>query len=383
MPMIASRLVNELMLVSVLVVGEGAQSLAAELEAEGSAASVFAGGRAPEGCDLAILLASPGSAADDGTRQMVDALSQASERLLFAPLPLGPGGAPDGPALPQLSEWFEVFAEFGYQPVVEFDASFVSPGAFLVDRAATAAESELSAFAERLQSGPPPADPAHAPASPARELEAGLRARLAEADAALAETREALAARRAEVDGLLAEAARLAGQHDAARQAVQALQEADSGWDGLRLWARALVSDPARDTPAALARDLPRLNAWRSPAPPVTLPQAPAWRIWPGLRLRARRRTPQPAILADTALVRASRLFDAAWYVAATPELAQEASVDPVFHYVLVGAPRGADPGPWFDTAAYLADHPEIAGTGLCPLVHAIRTKADRLINSG
>ncbi len=381
--MIASRLVNELMLVSVLVAGEGAPSLAAELESEGAAAETFSGGQAPEGFDLAILLAEAGSAADPSTRQVVDALSHASERLLFAPLPLGAAAPSDDPALPQLSEWFEVFAEFGYQPVVEFDASFVSPGAFLVDRAAVAAESELAAFADRLQRAAPvqpPPEPAVAPAAAGQEN--GLRARLAEAEAALAQAQETLAARRAEIDGLLAEAARLAGQHDAVRRSLQAREEADAGWDGLRRWARALIADPSRDTPQALARDLPRLNAWRSPAAPVILPQMQGLRLW-GVRLPLLRRTHAPAILADTALVRASRLFDAAWYVAATPELADGASVDPVFHYVLVGALRGADPGPWFDTAAYLAEHPEVAGTGLCPLVHAIRTEAELSINSG
>ena len=384
-PAAASRLVNELMLVSVLVAGEGAPPLAALLEAAGAAAETFSGGQPPEGFDLAILLAPPGSAADHGTRRTVESLSQASERLLFVPLSLGTEASSD-PALPQLAEWFEVFAEFGYQPVVEFDASFVAAGAFLVDRAATAAESELAAFADRLQLGGAPAEAAAAALPPAREVEAGLRAKLEAAERALDDARQSLAARTAEIDEMRAELGRLAEQHDGVRLAMQTLENANAGWDGLRHWARALVRSPSRDDRAALARDLPRLNEWRRPWPPVLLPQPPRWRVWRGLSLPAVRRPPAAAlaaILADTALVRASPLFDAAWYVAATPELTEDASVDPVFHYVLVGALRGADPGPWFDTAAYLAAHPDAAADGQCSLVHAIRTGHDISINSG
>jgi hypothetical protein len=355
---IAERLVRELMLVSVLVGGEEASSLAAELEAEGAAAETLAGTEAAEGFDLAILLAPRDAAGQAATREAVAALSRASERLLFAPTPLGP--APDGEAaaaLPELTQWFEVFAEFGYQPVVEFDASFVSPGAFLVDRAAVADEGDLSAFADRLQLGPAARQAASSGVAAAPAADPGqeaLRAELDAARAALAALRPALEASRAEALALEA--------------GLRAAEQANAGWDRLRDWVRGAVADRARDTTAALARDLPRLNQLRGGEPFVLAELAPRRRFW-----QRRRAAVPPAILADTALVRASQLFDAAWYVASQPELAGGPPVDPVFHYVLVGGPRGADPGPWFETASYLADHPDCVAGTCCPLVHAIR----------
>ncbi len=74
-------------------------------------------------------------------------------------------------------------------------------------------------------------------------------------------------------------------------------------------------------------------------------------------------------MLADAALVRSSALFDAGWYIASHPALA-ETGGDPVLHYVAKGAAAGADPGPYFDSAAYRAAHPACFGA---PLAHAIR----------
>ena len=56
---IADRLVAELMLVSVLVAGEGAEALAGDLEKSGAAAELLADADSPQGFDLAILLAPP------------------------------------------------------------------------------------------------------------------------------------------------------------------------------------------------------------------------------------------------------------------------------------------------------------------------------------
>jgi hypothetical protein len=359
---IAHRLVNELMLVSVLVAGEGAEAFAQALDGAGAAAEVLAGGPAQGGADLAILLAAHNAAADDAAQQLVGTLSQASERLLFVPLP--PAGA-DAPgtasSLPELTRWFEIFAELGYQPVVDFDAGFVAQGAFLVDRAATAAESELAAFADRLQNPPAPAmaEPAPAPGLAVQAELASLRDRLADQEARAAE---------------------LAAQAAHAEAALHEAQASNAGWDGLRAWVNASVRDPARDTERALLRDLPRLKTLRgSDAPPIDLaPPAPApaqgffARLFgrpgkpgaPGMELR---------VLQETALVRASCYFDPAWYIASTPELCTGETIDPVFHYVFVGALRGADPGPWFDSAAYVAAHPEAAETGQCALLHALR----------
>ena len=50
------------------------------------------------------------------------------------------------------------------------------------------------------------------------------------------------------------------------------------------------------------------------------------------------------------ALIRASGLFDEAWYAA---RYAPEDPADPIEHYVTVGAALGNDPHPLFGTAYY------------------------------
>ena len=370
---LAEQLVTDLMLVSVLVAGEGAEALAALLAEAGAAADVLAGTEPAGGYDLAILLATPDAAASPATRRMVDALSQASDRLLFAPPPLG-GDASAGPALPELPLWFELFAELGYQPVVEFDARFVSAGAFLVDRAATAAEGELAALSDRLQLGTEAATAqreavADAERSVRTELQAA-RAALAAREAELDRLREAARLHEEELATSATRAARLAEAAQETEAALRDMEARNAGWDGLRSWVRLEAAAGARNTLAMLLRDLPALNALRAPdLAPVILPAAPRR----GLFARVSRR-PVPAgalpLLEDAALIRASPLFDAAWYVAANPDLFEGAALDPVFHYLLVGGLRGSDPGPWFDSAAYLQTHPGFTGV---PLLAAIR----------
>ncbi len=370
----AERLIGDLMLVSVLVAGEGAEALAAALADAGAAADAWQPGQAAEGFDLAILLAAPGSAHHAETRLLLDALAPASDRLLFAPTPLGQAASHASPALPELPSWFELFAELGYQPVVEFDASFVSAGAFLVDRAATAAEGDLAAFTDRIQLG---ADAASAQREAAAEAERSVRtdlqavrAALSAREAELSESRAALSRMQSELADLTTRAARLAEAAQAAEAASREAEGRNAGWDGLRDWVRLEVADPGRNGLAALLRDLPRLNALRAPDLPEVAAPAAARRSWLG-RLSRRRPSAGSAALDEAALIRNSPLFDAAWYIAANPGVSEGAALDPALHYVLVGGPSGSDPGPWFDTAAYLAEYP--AAVGRCALVDAIR----------
>ncbi len=349
----AGRLVNELMLVSVLVAGTGAEVFAAALAEAGAAAEALSVRDPEAGYDLAVLLGAPDPDTAPEMQGLVQSLTQASERLLL--VPLSAAGDGDAPALAGLTRWFEIFAELGYQPVVDFDAGFVAAGAFLVDRGATAAESELAAFADRLQNTPATTPPASQP-TPDRALQA-------------------------ELDTLRNRLPQLESQLDhLAYEAAQA-EARNAGWDGLRGWVNAAVRDPARDTLAALHHDLPILKILRGPeAPPIALtpPKRQPARGWLSRLFKpsATAPGPTPVELEESALVRASRYFDPAWYIASTPELCTGESLDPVFHYVFVGALRRADPGPWFDTQAYLAAHPAAADSGLSPLGHALRSGA-------
>jgi hypothetical protein len=79
----------------------------------------------------------------------------------------------------------------------------------------------------------------------------------------------------------------------------------------------------------------------------------------------------------DVAIIRASNLFDAAFYAAQLP---LRASVgDLVEHYVGQGWRQGLDPGPYFHTRFYLQSYPDVAADGRCPLAHYIRTGAREL----
>lgn len=61
---------------------------------------------------------------------------------------------------------------------------------------------------------------------------------------------------------------------------------------------------------------------------------------------------PTPPRAEAVAMVRASGLFDESWYLASYPDAA-ESGIDPVEHYLTVGASKGYDPHPLFDTGFY------------------------------
>jgi hypothetical protein len=332
----ASRLLAELMPVSVVVAGPGAAAFASVLQDAGAAAVTLEAAAPADMFDLAVLLADVGALDRPPTRATIAALSGLCERLLFVP---SAGEAAEAPELSALTAWFEPLAELGYQPVVDFDAQFVAPGAFLVDRSATAAEADLASFADRVSGGAA----STAPASPPPPADATETARRDAETLALAEE---LAVVRRQLSARTAAEASL-------RAALAAAEAQNAGWDGLRTWvARRVLGEPK--TLAALRAARADLGA-------------------AGRRgfFRNRPNAEERVLLAEAALLRACALFDPAWYVASTPELASTGG-DPLLHFLLVGGPAGRDPGPWFETAAYVAANPRAAAERI-PLLHAIR----------
>ena len=336
----ASRLVADLMPVAIVVAETGAAARGDDflraLDQAGAGAERYAPGMAP-GFDLAILLA---GGAPDESGALVEGLAAVSDRLLFVP---------EAGDAASLDAWFELFAEQGYQPVVEYDASFLGQGAFLVDRNATAAESELSAFAERLSMGGALAASTQ-------------RVAVLEAELGTAGDRDSikadLAAREAALAAAVAREAEWRLRVEAAEAECAALREQVAGWHGMaaRLgeWVRAACAAPERDTLAAL-----RETAGGKPA---------GWLRRAFGRRRASRR--ERLQLADAALIRAHELFDAGWYIASHPELAATGA-DPVLHYVVHGAAAGAAPGPYFDAALHGGGATPPAAN---PLAQAIRS---------
>ncbi len=102
-------------------------------------------------------------------------------------------------------------------------------------------------------------------------------------------------------------------------------------------------------------------------------------------RLLARLRVPawlQSRTANAASLVRASGLFDAAWYLETYPDVAAR-KVDPVLHYVRHGAREGRDPNRIFSSSWYLANNPDVAKAGLNPLAHFILRGAQEGRNPG
>ena len=78
-------------------------------------------------------------------------------------------------------------------------------------------------------------------------------------------------------------------------------------------------------------------------------------------------------------LIKKSALFDTEYYLTQNPDLANlaKAGLDPVSHYLEVGAREGKDPHPLFDSSFYLLKNPDVGKTGMNPLTHFIEIGAD------
>ncbi|MCD9154165.1 hypothetical protein [Aeromicrobium duanguangcaii] len=92
---------------------------------------------------------------------------------------------------------------------------------------------------------------------------------------------------------------------------------------------------------------------------------------WLKRRVLPNAATPQE--LADAQELRASSLFDGAWYLRAYPDVVST-GLSPALHYLRHGAAEGKDPGPEFSTKRYLAKHPLVAQRRANPLLNHLRT---------
>ena len=89
---------------------------------------------------------------------------------------------------------------------------------------------------------------------------------------------------------------------------------------------------------------------------------------------RLKRSGAKPEEERDLALLRASVLFDAAWYVREYPQTLRF-RLSPELHYLRKGAKAGRNPGPHFDAARYRAEHPELP-TRANPLLHYLSAQS-------
>jgi len=73
----------------------------------------------------------------------------------------------------------------------------------------------------------------------------------------------------------------------------------------------------------------------------------------------------------DIELLHNSRLVDSVWYRETYVDL-RDTPIDVARHYLEHGAAEGRNPGPLFDTKFYLKQNPDVAASGMNPLVHYI-----------
>ena len=74
----------------------------------------------------------------------------------------------------------------------------------------------------------------------------------------------------------------------------------------------------------------------------------------------------------DVSLIRSSGLFDRDFYLAHNPDVAQS-GIDPVIHYLQYGGVERRDPGPRFSSSFYLNTYEDVKNKGTNPLLHYIK----------
>jgi hypothetical protein len=92
-------------------------------------------------------------------------------------------------------------------------------------------------------------------------------------------------------------------------------------------------------------------------------------------RLRHDYPTPDEAEQLD--VLRASPLFDAAWYLRSHHDVVRSGD-EPALHFLRHAVNPSRSPSEDFDTSAYVEDHPEVLELGVNPLVHYLATPQGR-----
>lgn len=92
------------------------------------------------------------------------------------------------------------------------------------------------------------------------------------------------------------------------------------------------------------------------------------WNLWADGKDNAKTRK---NIKFELDVVRRSKYFDAGWYLATYPDVAQS-GMDAAVHFVKFGAMEGRDPGPLFSTKTYLLENPDAVEKKMNPLMHSV-----------
>lgn len=93
--------------------------------------------------------------------------------------------------------------------------------------------------------------------------------------------------------------------------------------------------------------------------------------VWAGRKIRIRGVALTRRFLSDYRVIKTSTLFDAHWYRMIYQDVPDE--TDAINHFLSQGASVGHNPGPLFDASWYLSMNPDVAASGINPLVHYLR----------
>jgi len=77
-------------------------------------------------------------------------------------------------------------------------------------------------------------------------------------------------------------------------------------------------------------------------------------------------------IAAQITLINNSGFFNEHWYLSQYPDV-REAGIDPLRHYLLIGAFEGRDPSPDFSSNFYLNTYDDVKNEGINPLLHYLK----------
>ena len=133
----------------------------------------------------------------------------------------------------------------------------------------------------------------------------------------------------------------LMAQDDA--MARQAFDDAHGRLEATRWLVDDIIHDELRHRRVQAASYTTPAAETASPLPHPSPPEMPA---------SASASTPEADLAEAVAVIRNSKLFDEAWYTATYPDI-QASGLDPIEHYVVIGAAQGLNPHPLFDTVFY------------------------------
>ena len=217
---------------------------------------------------------------------------------------------------------------------------------------------------------------------PAEETVETLKARLADAEAARAEALGALRQMRGQLEAQRTElelerARRLAATERTRKTATESARELTGLREALKKAARKPKASRGDNDEAGSSSRFAGGRAWLNSDAAIARLARNGAKVayWTATLQLPKRLAERREFAADVALVQKSGLFDAEWYKARNPDVANSGT-NPLLHFLRSGGKEGRDPGPHFSGKYYLRSYPDVAASGANPLIEYLTTGA-------